>query len=591
MNWKSVAVLAAIVAGLGGFFYYDTHWLAPARDRAESTKGRVWSVEPKDVETLTITRQAETIRLERREGGGWEMVEPVKGRGDRATTDDVVTSLVTVRRDREIDPNPAKPGDFGLDPAAARVQLTVKGQKDPLVIEVGAKSPTGAWVYAREGGKSAVMTISEVVGRDASRPAADFRDKTVIAFDKKNVSGLDLDIGGDRVSLTADEPRKWQIVKPRAYRADGDLVSDFLDRLESAKVKEFVADAPPSLAPYGLDRPSTVTVWTGKDKDRSSRTLLFGRADLDTKGVYVMREGEPVVMLAPDELWAAVPKTVAALRDKAVVSYAQDKASRIEVDSPRGRVVIEREGAGWKIAGPEGLKADSGVVNGLLWSIRDLRATGFLGETPADVARYLQKPEVTIRIWEDGTKEPRTLLIGPSAETRGGRPAAVAAVEGQGPVALVDAKALQDLAKSEMDLRDRALFPAFELNDVKQARLTAAGKPLVVERSGESAWRVLEPKRGGAKSEKVTSLVLGLRSLRWKEVVSPRGDDAARYGFDRPELEVSLYKGDGAEIATLLVGTQEGAVTYVRLKATPAIYAVESQLLGDLRKAPTEIPG
>ena len=591
MNWKSLVVLVVVVAALGGFYSYDTYWLAPAREKAESTKGRIWTVEPKDVEVLTIKRPTETIRLKRVEGGGWEMLEPVKARGDRATADDVVTSLVTIRKDREVDPNPAKPGDFGFDPASAEVQLDVKGRKEPLVLQVGGKSPTGAWVYAREGGKPAVMTISEVVGRDTGRAVADFRDKTVIAFDKKNVSGLDLEVGGDRISLLAEEPRKWQIVKPNAYRADGDLVADFLDKLESAKAKEFVADSPPSLAPYGLDRPTTVTIWTGKDKDRSSKTLLFGRGDLDKKGVYVMRAGEAGVMLAPDELWTALPKTVAALRDKAVVAYAQDKANRIEIESPRGHVVIERDGTGWKITAPEPLKADSGAVSSLLWSIRDLRASGFLADAATDIVRYLKKPEVTVKIWEEGAKEPKTLFVGPSPEVRGGKPAAVAAVAGQGPVALVDAKALQDLAKSELDLRDKSLFPAFELSDVKRARLTAAGKPLVVERSGENDWKVLEPSRGSAKSDKVTDLFLGLKSLRWKEIVSPNGDDAPRYGLDHPELEVSLYKGDGGELGTLLVGKQEGAVTYVRVKTAPTIYAIDSQLLGDLKKAPTELRG
>jgi hypothetical protein len=112
-----------------------------------------------------------------------------------------------------------------------------------------------------------------------------------------------------------------------------------------------------------------------------------------------------------------------------------------------------------------------------------------------------------------------------------------------------------------------------------------------VERSGESDWKVLEPSRGSAKSDKVTNLLLGLKSLRWKEIVSPKGDDAPRFGLDRPELEVSVYKADGSELGTLLVGKQEGPLTYVRVKTGPAIYAVDSGLLGDLRKASAEVPG
>src|SRR6266545_4571418 len=562
MSWKSLAILVVLASALAGFFYYDTYWLTPAREKAESAKGRLLTLEPKDVEAITIKRQSDTIRLKRVEGGGWEMLDPVKARGDRATADDVVTSLATARMDREIDPNPSKLGDFGLDPAGAEVRLEVKGRKEPLVLLVGAKSPTGAWVYAKQGGKPAVMTVSEVVGRDTGRPVADFRDKTVIAFDKKSVSAVDLEVAGDRISLAADEPGKWRIIKPAAYRADADLVSDFLDKLESAKVKE-----------------------------RSSRALLFGRLDPDKKGVYVMRAREPGVMLAPEDLWTAFPKTVAALRDKVVVAYAYDKANRVELESAKGRVVVERDGTGWKITAPDALKADSGPVNSLLWSIRDLRAYGFLADGPADIPRFLKKPEVTVRIWEEGAKEPKTLLLGHSAESRGGKPAAVAAVEGQGPVMLVDAKALQDLSKTEAELRDKSFFPAFELNDVKRARLTAAGKPLVVERSGESDWKVLEPSRGSAKSDKVTNLLLGLKSLRWKEIVSPTGDDAPRFGLDRPELEVSVFKADGSELGTLIVGKQEGPLTYVRVKTGPAIYAVDSGLLGDLRKASAEVPG
>ena len=109
--------------------------------------------------------------------------------------------------------------------------------------------------------------------------------------------------------------------------------------------------------------------------------------------------------------------------------------------------MIERDGTGWKVAAPEPLKADSGVVNSVLWSIRDLRASAFLGDAAVDVARLVKKPEVTVRIWEEGAKEPKTLLLQSSSEIRGGKPAAIAAVEGQGPVVLVDAKAIQDLTK------------------------------------------------------------------------------------------------------------------------------------------------
>ena len=588
-RWTTITALVLLVAGLGGFYYYDTYWLEPAREKKESVKGRLWDLEPKDVEAVTIKRKSETIRLKRTDAG-WELLEPIKTRADRGAVDGIVTSLATARVDREVAATAASLDEFGLKAPEVEVTVDVKG-KPSMGLLVGGKSPTGAWVFAKEPAKPAVVALSEMVSRDLAKPVSELRDRTVLAFDRKSVSQIDLALSGDAITIESAEGGKWRIAKPRALAADSDLVADFLEKLDAAKAKEFVDDAPKSLAPFGLDKPATVTLWVGKDKDRAARTLLFGRDDKDKKGVYVMRAGEPGVMLVPEEVWTAVPKTVGVLRDKVVFAYPYDKVTRVEVESPRGLVSIEKDGIGWKLTTPEPLKADTGAVNNVLWKIRDLRAAGFLDEDAAAVPRYLAKPEVTVKVWEEGAKEPRVLLLAPSRETRGGQPAAVAAVAGRGPVMLVEAKALTDIGVSAGDLRDKSLLPAFDLGDVKRARVAGGGKTLTVERKGESDWQVIEPSRGATKERKVADLLFALKGLRWKEIASAKGDDAPRFGLDKPEVEVTLLKGDGSEIAGLLVGKTEGAVTYVKLRSAPAVYAVDSKQVADIKKAPVEIPG
>jgi Domain of unknown function (DUF4340) len=119
----------------------------------------------------------------------------------------------------------------------------------------------------------------------------------------------------------------------------------------------------------------------------------------------------------------------------------------------------------------------------------------------------------------------------------------------------------------------------------------AGDKRVVAERRSDSDWRTTEPDRGAAKENRVTEVLISLKALRWKEIASAKGDEAARYGLDRPEAEVTLVRKDGSEIGSLLVGKEEGAVTYVRLKASPAIYTVDSKAVAEQRKAPAEIPG
>src|SRR5262249_13173829 len=150
--------------------------------------------------------------------------------------------------------------------------------KAPLTLSVGGKNPTGVWVYAREGGKPAVIALGESVFRDTARPVAGFRDKSVLAFDRKSVTAVDLDVDGSKMPLESHDDGRWKIAGPGPYPADAEVVGDALDKLSNAKVKEFVGEPRP-LTPYGLDKPSSVTIWLGKDKDRTSKTLLFGKVD------------------------------------------------------------------------------------------------------------------------------------------------------------------------------------------------------------------------------------------------------------------------------------------------------------------------
>ena len=278
-------------------------------------------------------------------------------------------------------------------------------------------------------------------------------------------------------------------------------------------------------------------------------------------------------------------------RDKVVFTYAYDKVNRVEIESPAGTVKLARDGINWNITAPEALKADTGAVNGLLWRIRDLRASGFLDESPGAIARYLAKPDVTVKIWEEGAKEPKVLVLGLAKGIKAGELAAVASPGPQGPVFMVETKDVQDLSKSAVDLRDKSVIASFDMKEVKRVRVTVGGKPLVLERRGDDDWRVVEPSKGPAKEIKVTGLLLTLRNLKWKEIAEADGADAARFGLDKPEVEIAALKGDGGELASLAIGRTNGKLAYVRTKSSPAIYAVDATALDDIRKAPADIPG
>ena len=588
MRWQTTAVLAAILIALGAFYYVYEVRLGPEREKTEGRKGRVFTAEPADVTEVEIKRPDSVVKL-KREGDGWQILEPVKARGDRGPIDETVTSVITARMDREIESAPTALGDFGLDKPAAEVTLRLKDGKQ-LGLVLGAKNPTGVWVYAREAGKPAVFVVGDSVLRDTTRPLADFRDKAVLAFDQKDVTALEIITRDDTIAVEQADGR-WKLTRPRALPADGDTLRDFLEKLRAARVKEFVAEAPRSLEPFGLDRPVQVSIHTGRDKDRATKTLLFGRGDPAKKGVYAMRAGESAVVVIPDETWAAVPKNVAVLRDKTVVEVERDKVTRLEIESPKGAVTLAQENGRWKITAPEALPADQVEAGAVLFKLRELRAQAFLSEDAAGVPRYLAKPTVRVTISEQGAPAARTLLLAPSPERRGGAPTAYAGLAGRGPVVLVDGKVLEELGRSVDDLRDRVLLPGLEPKDIKRMRVRAGGQTVVVERSGDVDWKLVEGGRGSAKAATVDNLLYALRALKWKSIATPTGDEPARYGLDAPTLEVTLLKADGAELAAMLVGKRDAERAWVKLKAAPAIYAVDAKQLGEPPKVPDDFKG
>jgi len=573
---------------LGAFYYVYEIRLGPEREKVESRKGRVFTLEPADVTELELKRADSTVKL-KRESDGWQIQAPVNARGDRGAVDETVTSVVTARMDREIEADPKALGDYGLDKPAAEITLRLKDGKQAGLI-LGAKSPTGVWVYAREAGKPAVFVVGDSVLRDSTRPVAEFRDKTVLAFEQREVTGLEIDTRDDKIALEQAEGR-WKLIRPRPLPADTDTVRDFLEKLRAARVKEFAADAPSSLQPYGLDKPVRIDLQTGRDKDRATKTLLIGRADTAKKGVYAMRPGESTVMLIPDETWTAVPKNVAVLRDKSVVAFDRDKVATIQIESAKGAVTLAKDGDRWKISAPQALAADQVEAGAVLFKLRELKAQAFLTDDASGIPRYLAKPTVRVNITEQGASTPRTVLLAPSPEKRGGAASAYAAVEGQGPVVLVDGRALDELGRSLDDLRDRTLLPGLEPRDIKRMRVRGGGQTVVVERSGESEWKLVEGGRGTAKSATVDNLLYALRALKWKTIAAPTGDEPAKYGIDAPTLEVTLLKADGSEAGTLLIGKREGDQAWVKLKAAPAIYSVDPKQLGEAPKVPDDFKG
>jgi len=592
MRWKTTAILTVLLIGLGTFYYVYEIRQAPDREKAAAAKDRLWKdLDAKDVEEVVITKGPDTVRL-RKADGAWALTAPVAAKADARAVEDLATSLTTLRVEREIEANPAKPADYGLEPPAATVTFTIKGQERG--VRLGAKNPTNVWVYAQEAGKPAVLLLPESLLRDAQKPAGDFRDRTLLAFERKDVKKLEVrpPAGPVLVAAEARDKDEWALTAPLAAPADKEAVSNLLEKLRAARIKEFVTDTPKSPAEYGLDKALRLSIDTGDAKTGGTRTLRLGKPVPDKKGVYAQREGEPTVLLLDEELMKAVPASATALRDKTVFAYDRSKLAKVEVESAKGTVALALQDAQWRITQPASLVADEGRMSQMLFRARDLRAREFVAEDARRLAAYgLDKPRVRITVWEKDAKEPKVLVLAPGREKDTAYAATLGAGAGVAGVVTVDGKALDDLSVSATDLRDRSLATAFDTKEVARITIERPGQTLALERTGtgEEDWALAQPKRGKARGARVSELLWTLRNLKWKDLVAEQGWDPARYGLDAGATTVTVSGKDGKAMAALAVGKQEDGRTYVRIPGQPALYAIDAKTLGELPTAPEEL--
>lgn len=417
MRWKSLTVLATLFVGLATFYYIYEIRQGPAREKAEADKGRLWkALEPKDIVELTLTRGAETVQL-KRGPEGWQLTAPVQAKAAGRAVEDLLAALATVRVEREIDPNPGKPEEFGLAPPVVEIRFKAKEQEHR--VRLGGKNPTGIWVYAQQVDKPAVFLISDSLLRDAQKHVADFRDRTVLAFEPKDVRALEIQpSAAPALGATLEGPGQWRMTAPLTVAADTDQVVALLEAVKGATIKEFVAEQPQALDRYGLEKPTRLVLWLGEEQTRVAKTLRLGSPVPDKQAAYAQREGESTVFLVEDTLLRAVPMSAAALRDKRVLAYDRSRLTRVELESPKGKVALALEGSTWRITAPTSLPADETALGRMLSQIADLRATEFVAESAPGLAPYgLDRPQVRVTVWEREREEASTAVPAAGAGT------------------------------------------------------------------------------------------------------------------------------------------------------------------------------
>ncbi len=257
-------------------------------------------------------------------------------------------------------------------------------------------------------------------------------------------------------------------------------------------------------------------------------------------------------------------------------TFTRENIAGITVTRDGRRIEFAPEKEKWSIRQPVMTVADESAMNAL---IGDLTSARIEREFAAgELATYgLQQPPVKIEVKLKDGKTHRIELgskdvIGSSAYAR---------IDGAANVAMVPATLLTSADKSLDEFRDRSLLGITQY-DLSGARFKSpAGAFELVKK--EDQWLI----NGSAPAEEteVSSLLGEVTVARAAEIVSETGEEAAKYGLDKPQATFTAMLSAGGE-KTLTVGAKTDNQYYAKTSDRPQIYRIEQTLYDKLTTKP-----
>jgi hypothetical protein len=177
--------------------------------------------------------------------------------------------------------------------------------------------------------------------------------------------------GSDTVALRRDNG-KWQMTEPQPLPADSDAASSLVSTLSSVAADKTIEDNAADLSAYGLNTPQLDVTVT--KKDGKTEELLIGDDTPTSSGAYAKRAGDSHVYTVASFVKSSLTKAPNDLRDKRLLTFDQDKLTRVELQSKGPAVEFGKNGQNeWSILKPRPLRADGAAVDSLIGKLKDAK--------------------------------------------------------------------------------------------------------------------------------------------------------------------------------------------------------------------------
>jgi hypothetical protein len=265
--------------------------------------------------------------------------------------------------------------------------------------------------------------------------------------------------------------------------------------------------------------------------------------------------------------------------------FEKDDLVAFRIERPDGTDLAFRQVDGvWRTEG-QPWRPSRSMVRRVAHQLHDLDARANVAAAPESADRYGLGPDairVTVEL-ADGTTH--TFAVGdpnPTSVSWYMRPL-------PGDRIYVVKKSAMDFYRLDEDAWREDRITSFDSNDATRLEAVVDGRRLVVEKTGEQTWRMLEPVAQDASRDEVRRMLGRVAALRSFAAVADQPADRSPWGLAPPRHTILVTLGSGATI-DLHVGDEvpgsDPPQRYAWLAEDDAVYAVRDGLLDEFRQPP-----
>jgi hypothetical protein len=400
---------------------------------------------------------------------------------------------------------------------------------------------------------------------EAAKPPSDAPPK-ILALTDGDITKVELKKKGADPTVLEKTNGKWHLTAPKPYLADQDTASQLVASAANVSADRVIEDKASNLSAYGLNSPALEVDITGKGGKVSK--LKMGDDTPTNSGSYAVLDGDPRVFTVASFVKTGVDKSVNDLRDKRLLTFDQDKLSRVELIAKNQDIEFGRDKDQWQIVKPKSLRADGLQVDEMLRKVKDAKMDLTLSDDDAKkaVATFASgTPVATVKLTDpSGTQQ---IEVRKNKDDYYAKSSVVPGVF----------KSTSDLGagvdKSLDDFRNKKLFN-FGFNDPSKIEMHANGKTYAFQKGGDD-WFSNGKKMD---STSVQSLLDKLRDLSASKFL-----DAGSLGT--PTIDITVV----SKATEKVLIAKQGADYIGQRENEPALYGLDAKTVNDLSQAASDV--